>query len=203
MTAMAIRFQCASCAQPIEIDDEWASKAVACPYCHKTVTAPAKSSLDDPTDVPVAAPVADSPVQPGMSPSISQGPGQPDLRPNWMAILAAASAGAMLVLIVIYLSLVQAHGPEMLDAMNHETDPGKAMEAFRNYVDAQGGFLPSWALSMLAVIAGAGFCWIATGIFGLLGLRGIKHRWLAIAALGLAGLAPPVLCCGGGLFINV
>lgn len=54
---MAIRFSCASCKQPLEVDDAWAGQAVACPYCRNVVTAPSTSTW--PTgEVPMASPAA-------------------------------------------------------------------------------------------------------------------------------------------------
>lgn len=50
---MAIQFQCVSCRQPIEVDDDLASKIIACPYCRKTMTAPAESQLGDLAAIPV------------------------------------------------------------------------------------------------------------------------------------------------------
>lgn len=52
---MAIRFQCPSCRQPIEVDDAWSGQSVACPYCRNVVTAPAASTWP-PGQVPVASP---------------------------------------------------------------------------------------------------------------------------------------------------
>lgn len=52
---MAIRFSCASCRQPIEVDDEWGGQAVACPYCRRVVNAPRQSDWP-PGNVPVASP---------------------------------------------------------------------------------------------------------------------------------------------------
>jgi hypothetical protein len=53
---MAIQFQCPSCGQPIEIDDEWAGQEVSCPFCRKVVTAPANSTWHA-TRIPQAAPL--------------------------------------------------------------------------------------------------------------------------------------------------
>lgn len=42
---MAIQFNCPGCRQPVEVDDEWASQHVACPFCQRVVTAPAASTI--------------------------------------------------------------------------------------------------------------------------------------------------------------
>jgi hypothetical protein len=40
---MAIQFPCPSCSQPIEVDDEYAGQAAACPYCRRVVNVPTES----------------------------------------------------------------------------------------------------------------------------------------------------------------
>jgi DNA-directed RNA polymerase subunit RPC12/RpoP len=45
-SAMAIQFQCTGCSQPIEVDDEFAGRAAACPYCRRVVTIPTRSTLE-------------------------------------------------------------------------------------------------------------------------------------------------------------
>jgi len=44
---MAIQFNCPACRQPIEVDDEWGSQHVHCPFCKRVVTAPTMSTLTD------------------------------------------------------------------------------------------------------------------------------------------------------------
>ena len=51
---MPIQFLCVSCEHPIEIDDEWAGKSVACPFCRNTVVAPVESTYEPPSVVPAA-----------------------------------------------------------------------------------------------------------------------------------------------------
>jgi hypothetical protein len=48
---MPIRFYCASCRRPIEVDDEHAGMVATCPYCRQVVPVPAQS-----TYVPTARP---------------------------------------------------------------------------------------------------------------------------------------------------
>ena len=58
---MAIRFECPSCHQPIEIEDDWAGRSVACCYCHQVVTAPRESTWSS-TEVPIASPASPQPL---------------------------------------------------------------------------------------------------------------------------------------------
>ena len=88
---MTIRFQCGSCSQPIEVDDEWSAKPVACPYCRKTVTAPIESTLGDPAAFQAATPIET--VRPGVQPvPIHPDATPPPLAKNTLAIVSLALA---------------------------------------------------------------------------------------------------------------
>jgi len=54
---MAIRFQCAACSEPIEVDDHWARQVVRCPYCQRTVTAPGESNASGIRRIPIGKPL--------------------------------------------------------------------------------------------------------------------------------------------------
>lgn len=43
---MAIQFHCPGCGQPIEVDDIYASKSAACPYCRRVVNVPEATAGD-------------------------------------------------------------------------------------------------------------------------------------------------------------
>ena len=58
---MAIRFQCPSCHRPIEIEETWAGRSVACCYCDQVVEAPHESTWAPDEETPLASPaVAES-----------------------------------------------------------------------------------------------------------------------------------------------
>ncbi|MEW6253400.1 MAG: hypothetical protein AB1716_22385 [Planctomycetota bacterium] len=63
---MAIRFRCAGCGQPIEVDDEHANRSATCPYCNQAVPVPAASTYDPATAAPTAAPTARPAFAPGL-----------------------------------------------------------------------------------------------------------------------------------------
>lgn len=65
---MAIQFLCAGCQQPIEVDEEFAGKAAACPYCQRVVTVPAASTYS-------AATASARPVAPGSGGAFPPVPG--------------------------------------------------------------------------------------------------------------------------------
>src|SRR5262245_2960093 len=99
MPGMAIQFHCPGCGQPIEVDDEWASKLVACPYCRRTVSAPVQSTLDVREVVPSAKPVATSE---SAAPTTPSGwPGQAAAGGNIVALVAfALSMSAILAMLI-------------------------------------------------------------------------------------------------------
>ena len=106
---MAIRFRCGACAQPIEVDDEWASRTVACPYCRKTVTAPAESTLEDLSEVPTASPLqAASPSPPSPQP-IRHGEPLHAPRTNKLAQVALILAAGSLILLFVYIIIMSQH----------------------------------------------------------------------------------------------
>lgn len=43
---MAIQFRCVGCNQPIEVDDDFANQQAECPYCHRVITVPDGSTLE-------------------------------------------------------------------------------------------------------------------------------------------------------------
>lgn len=57
---MAIQFICVGCSQPIEVDDEFAGRSAACPYCRHVVTVPSSSTFHPDHPIP-ARPLAGRP----------------------------------------------------------------------------------------------------------------------------------------------
>lgn len=94
---MAVQFPCPSCQQPIEVDDNWAGQAVACPYCRRVVTAPRESNWP-PADVPVASPARNAFAPPPPPPGYSDRVPHPRTTANgpssaaWALVLAVSAA---------------------------------------------------------------------------------------------------------------
>jgi len=188
---MSIRFQCSACGQPIEIDEEWALKTVACPYCRRLITAPAESTLAPSADIPTASPVGGGGLPVALRPA-SAG--------NTVAILAFVLACLMLCLMAGSWAVADAHsleiekfGEEMQKA---QAETGSAWQAIMQVTERHGGQLPRWmilntVLMMAAVAAG-----LAAAICGVLGLRAPQRRRLAVAALLMSGGVLIVVCAG-------
>ena len=225
---MAIRFQCSLCAQPIEIDDEWASKLVACPYCRKTVTAPAESTLDENATVPTATPLAGTGTaplpgmgaaalaSPGATPLVDPGAAPPypqayaadpdaSAQPNPLATVALVLGCILVALNLTYCGILMAYGDE-IRAMQ-PTDPSapfaEQMQHMMEQVGAAGGVFPAWLIVYSMLMFAIVIVWLGTLGFGIAGIRRTYRRPRAIAALVIAGVVPIVSCCGGSFLVQV
>lgn len=202
---MAIRFQCGSCDQPIEVDDQWASKTVACPYCRNTITAPAASTLTDLSDIPVASPLEVEPQD--MAPTDDAPPPGPfrSGHPNRIALVALGLAGVLMAFMVFASALVSSHRLEIESLRDRVEELQKngvapwaaAQRASSELYEDYGGMPPTWMIGLSVLYLGAGMVWVATLVCGLVGLRRANRRGMAIAALVVVGLTPVLLCCGG------
>jgi len=200
---MAIRFQCSSCSQPIEVDDEWASKAVACPYCRTTITAPAESTIADLSEVPMASPLATGQTVPTQTPSSAYVEASLAHHPNRIAIVSFALACSEVLLLVAMQWIMASHrleAEEFVNSMESATSLTKMVEAQSEFFKARGG-IPRWMIAIMVLELMAGLNWVAMVVCGIIGVRRPNHRRLAMTALVVAGLVPIVFCCGG-LFLG-
>ena len=206
---MVIRFHCASCSQPIEVDAEWALKAVSCPYCRKTVTAPLESQIDDVSRIPTAAPAVKTgmPEAAGRT-SLSPDP-QFDATPvvgaqrNGSAMAAFILACALLACILSWLIMYRSHRVEVFEVQQRSevlTQEGKnavasMQQAWMDYYD---GELPGWLMTTTLLMMLAFALWVGTLTCGIIGVRAPYRRGDGVAALGVVVLSPCFMC--GGLF---
>jgi len=205
---MSIRFQCGNCSQPIEIDDQWASKAVACPYCRKTVTAPAESTIKDLTDVPLADPLTTAPSF-GFPPAVPHThTAVAETSPNRIAVVAIALASAMALFIVLAGMVTTAHQLEieslqkrMLELQKEGVSPLLATQrASSELYEEYGGLPPRWMMGLGVLYVCAGLTWIAALVCALVGMRRVRRRRWAVMALALTAIFPLLVCCGGYIF---
>ena len=199
MRGMAIRFQCGACSQPIEVDDEWAQRAVACPYCRKTITAPSESTLGDLSRIPMATPlmaVGSAVARPAPAPS-SYAP--PDSNANPLAVAAFILACAMVLFLLSGAMVLNSHSLEW-EQLQKELQPqpgadaGSQFQSMMTYFEAHGGRLPGWlmAVGWLGIFAMAA-CPAAI-VCGLLALRRRARRPLAVIALVSSGCVGLFFC---------
>ncbi len=187
---MAIQFQCPACSQPIEVDDEWSDKPVACPYCRKTVTAPQDSTLTADAAVTMASPI--SPVAPegvtvpGYDPAYGGGPAydpQPKQR-NPMAVWSIVLSSAALVLYVAG-SVLAAIG--LLGFLGPDATPQQMQDVVEDVI--QRGELPTaLAIGVCAVMLALP-CWLVGLVLGIIALsRTRAQRGLVIISLVICGV---------------
>ena len=191
---MAIRFQCPACFQPIEVDDDLASRVVACPYCRKTISAPAASTLAEAAQVPTAAPLgagraAGPHYHPGAEP-----------RGNPLAVVAFILAMATLTTFILFTVILVNHRIEFEELIKEiqEAGGGSAgqFQAMGKYMQARGGAIPTWFLAMgLLFMASLGTCGAGL-ICGLLALRRPQGRGLATAAITICAIYVVLNCAG-------
>ena len=191
--AMPIRFKCVSCDQPIEVDDGWASKMVACPYCRQTVTAPATSTFE-PQEIPMAAPVT------GLSPGSTEtyAGSQAPIRPasNKIALVALVLSLVSLGLFIAGNAIFTPH----IDELEALATPGSTfsenMEAQRVFFEKYDGVPPPWFLAGFACVFSSMATWLAATICAIIALRRPMGRTPAVASLVLCGILM-ILGCGG------
>ena len=195
---MSIRFQCGSCSQPIEVDDEWASKPVACPYCRKTVTAPMESTLGDPAAIHAAVPVpAGSAAAPPLSANVDIVPPRPGK--NTIALVALILAISSIGMFVASQSVFGAHGPAVEDlqrAVADATTPADQSRVFPEFLESHPGAL-GWMLPGMLLLMGGAATSLSAIVCGIIGSRRTTRRGMAIAAMAISFL--PILLCFSGL----
>ncbi|HUU84071.1 MAG TPA: hypothetical protein VM243_11265 [Phycisphaerae bacterium] len=185
---MAIQFPCPACQQPIEVDDEWASRSVACPFCRTTVTAPATSTLAPPSGAPTASPVG-ADVFPPTGPAELPPEGNP--LAVWAIVLALAAPVFYFVSSTLfYLWQRELIGPDA----NPEEIQQTIME------QAQAGNMPAGVMGGCLLLLVAFGLWVAGLACGIAALRRASRRRLAIAALVLSGVLPLIACLGMVLY---
>ena len=197
--SMAIRFQCASCSQPIEVDDEWASKAVACPYCRKTVTAPAESTLGDVTRMPTASPLGTGPAGGATGPLPPDPLASPDLSANHVAVAALVLVCSAVALLGVANLILAPHREEinrLIETMRPAQTFAEMMELQGEYIQEMGG-LPGWMMAAFSCEIGAGMAWLASIVCAVIGVRRVRRRRLAVLSLAIAAVVPIFFCCGG------
>ena len=182
---MPIQFLCVSCEHPIEIDDEWAGKSVACPFCRNTVVAPVDSTYEPPSVVPAARSVEPDRADGTRLDPPSQTGG------NIVALWAFGCASLSLLAFFIFNVVVTSR---VVDAIG----PEPTHEQFEKYLYGllQAGERPEWLGAALLAFFLATALWVAGLICAILSLRRPTRRGFAYAAIGLLGVLPAWILLG-------
>ncbi len=186
---MAVQFVCPSCSNPIEIDDAWGGKQVACPYCHNTVTAPIESTYQPSAEIPMAQPGGYPPPAPLGYPPQQVAPAKTG---NAIAVWALVLSISWLV-ISIGTSMIAA--PAMLEAFG-DTEP--SMSDMQRYTQekVQGGEIEPWLLVLMAGGCTSLLVWVGGLVCAIIALTRPARRKMTIVAFGFLALFPLQLVAG-------
>lgn len=198
---MAIRFQCAACSEPIEVDNEWARQVVRCPYCQRTVTAPAESVLPSPDQIPMATPsvVPRGPAAAaGLRPITAEAPVAAPAG-NASAAVALILAFASVGFLILAVLTVSRHPIEIAEIQKIITEErakdSNPMAAMAKYINAEGGgSIPGWMMTLIAFEFASLATWLGSVVFGLIGVFRVHRRGMAVGALVTAGLLGGFFC---------
>jgi len=189
MVFMAIQFQCAGCGQPIEIDDVWAGKTVACPYCRRTITAPLTSTLTDVGRIPTASPLsvvgtAAVPYAPMAFKAENSNP---------LARTAFVLSCVMLGCWVSTWAVAAAHPTELAEVGRQvqESGSGAVIQSF-----LRSGQPPGWMVAIGLLEMGGLLTGMASLVCAVLALRRPVRRLPAVLALIACGVVMFVMVAG-------
>jgi hypothetical protein len=87
-----------------------------------------------------------------------------------------------------------------LEKVEGTTPFSAGQQASAELLDEYGGMPPSWMIGLFMLYCCAGMTWLAALVCALVGMRRVRRRRLAIAALAMTAVFPLLFCCGGFLF---
>lgn len=193
---MAIQFQCPSCRQPIEIDEQWAAQPVACPYCKRVVTAPAQSTWPA-EPVPTASPTTYEvntlgPTAPPAS-RVSPAPPVHSATGAWALTLACTAA---VLCILAWFFFFMSMATVAMEAAGPNATPQEQQQAMTKIMAE--GKIPHSPFASASSLLGTA-CGIGSLVLALLTfVRKEGGRGMAIAALVIT---PLFLFCQIGLVL--
>ncbi|UCG16553.1 MAG: hypothetical protein JSV19_00650 [Phycisphaerales bacterium] len=211
---MAIQFQCPGCNQPIEVDDQWSSRPVACPYCRQTVTAPAASTLDDAAAPPMASPLGGlRPSAPSGTPTDAHGAPGPVPFHDTLAVPAGESnpfapwaLGLSCLGLLVFLAINITMGMKVMSLAGPDATPEEVRETLAEmqkdaFDQAQAGTMPGWVIGVVLGMLLVFVLWVAGVILTVLAMRRPIRRGMSIGALVVCGVLPMLICAGS--FVGV
>lgn len=182
---MAVQFLCPSCEHPIEIDDEWASHSVACPFCRNTVTAPAESTYVPPVVTPVARSIEGGYTVSGGREHLGVAAGNP---------AAGFALGLSLLHLLAFFGTSMVFSDRVADALGETPTPAAVQQYMQEQL--QQGATPGWMSTiMLLMIVSLGL-WLGGLVCAIFAVRRRVRRGLTLAAFGLLGVSPLFVCMG-------
>ncbi len=203
---MSIQFECPSCSQPIEVDNEHAGQTAACPYCRKVVSIPTETTL-----APQASTAA-RPMGPALSteaaPASDSAPLDlhlgPKLTPRQRAAISFGNYGLICSVLTVLIfaatisfELVLLFRELGVDVATASQSPPTHEETARalEVVAKKHPWLAAGPL-------GGGFFAIVGLALGIASLRGRrKSNWRAIVTVLICGTT--TACCASGALLEL
>ncbi|NOS99119.1 MAG: hypothetical protein HOP29_00650 [Phycisphaerales bacterium] len=179
---MAVQFECPSCRNPIEIDDPWAGRTVACPYCRNAVTAPAQSTYTA-SDAPAPA-RAVQPSKPLAEGSLAA----PGARRNPIAVWAFVISFTSVAFLVVGAILLEMR---LLEEVGTHASPEDINKHILKFADPRNpDRWPVWFTSIMAMVFVGVLLWVAGLVCSVIGFREPRNRGFAVAGLCLSFALP-------------
>lgn len=192
---MSIRFFCAACEQPIEVDSAWAGRLVACPFCRATIKAPLESAYGDVEAAGSAGPVLARPASPPPIP----GYGAASSAKGTLAILAlilALFASSTQVLFFYTVSLDKAR--LRVDVARIQNNPEAQEELIKEW--EKSGEIPTWAWGGMGLFCISLPLLVGALVTSLIAVFRPARRGLAVTALTLTMISAGGCCLMSSLF---
>lgn len=173
-----------------------------CPYCQRTVTAPAESMLPAAEQIPTAKGIATRREFEVAEDSVGATGAVPPLPPR-PASNRAAVAAFFLILASMALYMVMTRTLAANESAWREYErilketmeqDGSPMSAASKFIESQGGTMPGWMISFTLAGMGSLVCWLGSIVFGIWGAFQPFRRGLAVGALCLAGMMLVLSC---------
>lgn len=192
---MPIQFRCQHCEQPIEVDDEYAGKTAACPYCQHVNSIP-QSSTYIPTEAVTARPLHEP--APPWQPQQQPGPPPVETQHSRTAILSGNFALICTALTLVLFAIALVRGAQlmsqagMLNAFTPASQPSpEDLQQLQNLMISDAFYIGPMIGSMFFAVAGT-----ALAITSLVQRR--AGNWRGIVGVVICGGF--LLCvCGSGL----
>ncbi|MFQ5490137.1 MAG: hypothetical protein ACE5GE_05385 [Phycisphaerae bacterium] len=183
---MAVRFLCPGCDQPLEVDDEWASKPVACPYCRKTVMVPAESTFRPETVGPQASPLAGPLSSPADEIAAHARVSRPSSLAQWALGLSVAG-------LALWLAFSFTAAPKIRELAGPQATPEELQQALLEQIRSG---TPDWMVMASLTVLASLAAWVAGLVCGIIAMAQPNRSRLAVGSLVVSALTI-LSCCVG------
>lgn len=193
---MPIQFRCTQCQQPIEVDDEHAGQAAACPYCQALVTVPSESTFR-PDGAVVARPLDERvPPAPPAPPAGLRPPYIPAPRRQAANTFGKYALICTILAVILFAVYLIAFMTQVVPALGGLPTGQLDQDEIERLQEAMSKH--PW---VVAVQFGVFFFTLVGLVLGIVSLAQNRHgNWRGVTAVVLCGMY--IVCvCGGTLLL--